>query len=398
MNYLLLSSSYVTLSDANAICTRNIALELINRGHNVSVISNCEKSFHEKKEISGIDVYGIQEGIHSYSLKFAQNKGVIWFYICRALWACLSIFTYPKSFGDKRSSEIFALAEKLIVSKKITHVIAFCHPYENIIALLKLKSKFGSRIKTISYHLDLLQYPNNNNKIVYSIKRNKFLKQFRKEITLLDRILLPENCFEDFKSFKIIKTGFPIFDKFLDVIPSGYNFSLDTINVSYIGSFDQYNRNPQYAIKLLRELSEFIKKDVLLHIWGNAPDNDFIQLLTSFPNVLYHGRIDNKYVNDIYLKSDFILNIGNKLTYQMLPSKIFQIFATGMPIINIVYHPKDSSLKYFSEYGNIFNIKAFDSEKPIKELANFMFNASKLGEISDFPEFTSSRICGYLEL
>lgn len=398
MNFLLLSSSYVDLSDANAICTRNLALELIKRGHNVSVISNCENSFYEKKEILGVDVYGVQEGLHSHSLKIARKKGPLWFLLCRVLWACLSLFTYPKSFRDKRPKEMFILAEKLIASKNITHVVAVCQPYANIVALLKLKSKYGSRIKAISYHLDLLQNPDNNNKLVYNIKRNKFLDQFQKEIELIDRILLPESCAEDFSSPKIIKTGFPVYEKALDVIPSEYTFSSETINISYIGAFDKNNRNPQLAIELFRELSDLVKKKVRLNIWGSSPDNEFTQLLSSYPNVFYHGRLDNKYVNDIYLKSDFILNIGNKLTYQMLPSKIFHIFATGMPIINLVQHPEDASLKYFREYGNNFNIKAYEQNMPIKELAVFVSNASKLSEIKDFIEFTSSRICGYLEL
>lgn len=398
MNFLLLSSSYVDISDANAICTRNLALELIKRGHNVSVISNCENSFYEKKEISGVDVYGVQEGLHSHSLKVARKKGPLWFLICRVLWACLSFFTYPKSFGDKRSKEIFDLAENLITSKNITHVVAVCQPYSNIVALLNLKSKYGSHIKTISYHLDLLQNPNNNNKFIYFIKRSKFLKQFQKEISLIDRILLPESCAEDFKSTKIIKTGFPVYEKLSDTISSEYNFPAETINVSYIGSFDKYNRNPLFVIELFRELTALIKKDVYLNIWGSSPDNEFTKLLTSYPNVLYHGRLDNKYVNDIYLKSDLILNIGNKLTYQMLPSKIFQIFATGMPIINVVQHPNDVSLKYFSEYGNNFNVKSFESARPVKELATFVSNASKLNKIKEFVEFTPSRISAYLEL
>ena len=67
-------------------------------------------------------------------------------------------------------------------------------------------------------------------------------------------------------------------------------------------------------------------------------------------------------------ESDFLLNIGNKIAYQMLPSKIFGMFATGKPIINVIGHPDDATMPYFSCYNNSIDIKEYEPSVNDEEL------------------------------
>ena len=55
-------------------------------------------------------------------------------------------------------------------------------------------------------------------------------------------------------------------------------------------------------------------------------------------------------------RADLLLNITNKNTINMLPSKIFQLFAAQKPILNFVKNRNDCSLPYFKKSMVTFNI------------------------------------------
>ena len=70
--------------------------------------------------------------------------------------------------------------------------------------------------------------------------------------------------------------------------------------------------------------------------------------------------IDNRYVKNLMNKSDFLLNLGNAVAYTMLPSKVFGMFATGKPIINVIAHPLDATLPFFERYNFSIDVKTFE--------------------------------------
>jgi hypothetical protein len=128
------------------------------------------------------------------------------------------------------------------------------------------------------------------------------------------------------------------------------------LNITYIGTLYPGNREPNYFLSLCEEVSKHI--NIRVHFWGNI--DKYISVIDSYEFAEYHGLIENCYVNYIMVKSDFLLNIGNKLAYDMLPSKVFGLFATGKPIINMVTHPLDATLPFFDRYDNSLNIKEYE--------------------------------------
>ena len=81
--------------------------------------------------------------------------------------------------------------------------------------------------------------------------------------------------------------------------------------------------------------------------------------------VEHHGLIDNLEVHSLLMKSDYLLNISNAILYRLLPSKMFAMFATGKPIINIVFNPNDSSIPFFKRYGNCLFVEMWKDVKDI---------------------------------
>ena len=63
----------------------------------------------------------------------------------------------------------------------------------------------------------------------------------------------------------------------------------------------------------------------------------------------YHGRVSKEEVSLYEKNADILINIMN--AYEaIVPSKIFELFATGKPILNFITQGDDGSLNYFNKY------------------------------------------------
>ena len=181
----------------------------------------------------------------------------------------------------------------------------------------------------------------------------------------------------------------------VEMHPCGLPFNKNDINISYIGSLSKDNRNPEPILKMIESVSILIKKRIVVHFWGSVGDTKAIIDRSRVAD--YHGNIENQYVSFIMSKSDFLLNIGNALAYDMLPSKVFGMFVTGKPIINYISHPQDVTIPYFERYNNSIDIKAFDfNQEKVDLLADYLnTNNTEPESTKDllFEDFTPAYIC-----
>lgn len=99
-------------------------------------------------------------------------------------------------------------------------------------------------------------------------------------------------------------------------------------------------------------------KTVKLHVWGKLSGVDF----SGLNNVEHHGMANVNEVPSILRNADFLLNVGNGITYKMIPSKIFQMFAAKKNILFCVRSDKDTSLPYFEKYGHVVIIKEYENK------------------------------------
>ena len=381
-NILILCSGYLDSTSANGVCSRNLAEYFISQGHNVWVIAVSPVEINTPINVNGVKVYGIPNASNVQSIDNAVNNassyGRFKLATYRVFWGMLAVFCYPRAVIRTRVNIVYKLSVDLIDTHNIDVVLATSFPYDSIEVGEKLKKKYDKRIRVVTFHFDLLFYPNNTNRIAYNYKRSRFLKAFKKECSVVDKVLLPETFKEEIKYKNVQKVGFPVYCDSYDCSASDLIFDPEYINISYIGTLDRTNRNPEQIIKCLDAIIRRYGLKIHLHIWGAIRGDDVVSMIGGYSFVKYYGSIDNQYVQDIYKKSDYLLNIANKMLYNLLPSKIFQFFYSGKPIINFVQNKNDVSLDYFNEYKNSINIFPNESHDWEVDLYRFIMAEHEL--------------------
>lgn len=388
---LLFASGYKYSGSANGICARNLVREYIRQGHDVFVIAVPHAGEKEMEVIDGAKVWFVKNEWLTRALGFLQKHRTnslwkLFHMLFSAFRAILLAPLYPNT-TRLRMNSMLRLSHQIIQKYDIDTVIGTCLPYDGITTAVALKKQFGDRLRVVTYHFDILSTPNNKLGIVYSYKEKLFAKAFAKEQNIVDKVFLPETAKGLHKnSTNIQYIGLPVYLSDNTYSEKGvFIFSNNVYNITYIGSLDIRNRSILPALRLITKLNADTKKKYILHVWGNLTDADTKKMIDDNTDIVqYHGLLDNDSVKPVLEASDFLLNISNLLLYRLLPSKIFTMFSTGKPIINIVNHPNDCSLPFFEKYGNVINIKASDIDSiNISPLSLFekKVNAEKLFEM-----------------
>lgn len=375
-NILYITSYFLPKASANGICIYNIAKQHIERGDSVFCI--CQKG-DEKKNfeiIDGINVYRVEDSWFAHFYKRNANKRgfsrLVYKLVHSLRNVCLIPF-YP-NVSPKRSKKVFKLADKLIRENDIDTVIGAFRPYEAIYTVHKLKKKYNEKLKCVSYYLDPL-WQKKNVKLGKNFYDKRSQSAQRKDLTLLDAVILPIKCKDDFEGTYGIHNNvgyvdFPLYVK-ENVEECEFEFDKSEISLAYVGSLDKSNRNPEALLRALRE----IKKEginIKLHIWGTVSDAK--EIISSYSDVAqYNGYIDYGYVKSLLCKADCLVSVSNKVVYDMVPSKIFQLFSTEKPIINLLSNEKDVSTEYFERYGDVCTLKAYgDTDSFAEQIKEFL--------------------------
>lgn len=362
---LIIGSDYMANTSANGICTNNIANELIKRGYDIYVLSEAYKNEILLKA-DHITVYGVKSTFFTKVLgKMKGSTGwrAFLLIVIRIVRGCITGVLFPNT-SPLRSRNIYKKAQEICEEYKIQFVISTYRPYEAVFAAVKLARK-NYNMFVCSYHLDLLSSPNTSNRILKKYKVWRAEKAFKKEQKNLNLILLPKSAYDlvnDKK--KTVFVDFPLYVPQTNNLFYDYKFDSSYINIVYIGSIDGKNRELEYLAKLLDHCNglKTLDRIIRVHIWGSVTDYHTNRIIESNKYIVYNGILENKYSNGIYEKGDFCLNLSNKITYQMVPSKIFQLFSVKKPILNIVENPNDYSLKYFSRSNYTLSLMAYNAD------------------------------------
>lgn len=362
MNILLIGSDYLSSLSSNGACMRNLSNEFIRRGHQVTVISSGVKDNLAGEIRDGVDVRTIRHPFFTLLDIYVQSKkGVLiklLFILARFLHGIIVFFSFPNT-AIRRTKRVTSMGTRLVNDKNIELVLCTSRPTDSIYAGMSLKKAFP-RLNVISYHFDILS--SNKKSFVSSYKRKKELCLLNQELSRLNKVLIPESA--DFKissSNKLKYIGFPMYIPSGDVSKSVYVFNKDYINICYIGSLDKNNRNIEYCIRLIEKVNDnMVFKPLFIHIWGRLMDPETAGLIEECKYTLYHGSLDSKDCGGVMEDSDYLLNIGNGVTFNLIPSKIFQLFASGRPIINIKRNPQDCTERYFEKYNDAITIKEYN--------------------------------------
>lgn len=371
---LILAREFAQGNNACGICLLNIAKEFVRRGDVVTVLSLKSAPQRFPYDLNGIKVIEIGEyWFTSLNTKWKQKPGIFYMLVFRFIYLLRLPFVfllYPR-ISRKQEKILLRKSEKIICEDGIGYVLGSFSPCETAYVPILIKKKYP-KITVVNYHLDPLLIPDNYSICINRFKYFKGTRFVKKELSVIDMLLAPDSTKGIIEHCKIKYVGFPLFFDNLSVVDSGFCKIENEITIIYIGTLDKSNRNIEFTINLLEKINDRIGEIVKLHIWGTLLDFETQQTVRDSNIVNYHGTIDNKYVPDLLLKSDFILNVSNLNSYNAIPSKIFQSFSTRKPILNIVKHPMDFSVRYFDKYPLALSIPEYDKELDLNDIIEFI--------------------------
>ena len=101
-------------------------------------------------------------------------------------------------------------------------------------------------------------------------------------------------------------------------------------------------------------------------------------------------------------QADILLNLGNAVDNQ-IPSKLFEYFATGRPILHLAAGSRDTALPYLARYPLALVLQSSEGATPqvIAALRSWLHqNAGKSMSFAQaaaiFPDFTPEAVAGGL--
>ena len=381
--FAFLTSEFYPMADANGVCVKNAADELIKRGCKVTVI--CEGK--GKNERAGkIDVIHIKDTLYKRLNAYTERKNNIFTRFMRKAFLCIrrvvlgliSPFTFP-NVSPMRSFSEYRVLEKLYKQEPFDCVIGTFRPYENIEAVNKFKIKHPE-VKSEIIYLDILDAKNPFGMLFDKYFRAMVEKSEKRTFDINDLILIPKSAEEKysgaeykFAGAKIRFFDFPLFTA--KTKKTGERKTGDTLNIVYAGSADGFNRNAEYFLEIAQKLRER-GESIMVSFYGSFSDRKIMQKYKDTDFVRFCGKILPNEVEKVLLDADFLLNLSNRVTYTMIPSKIFQMFSTCQPIINMVANEKDASLGYFAKYPAAVNIPEYEKnlETDVQKISEFMEN------------------------
>lgn len=370
--YLFICSDYLSSSDANGICVKNVVNEL-KKGGKVSVISESDNDgilYESEQEV----IYGVRRTSFSSFIKKHGESGLFAAAV-RIIRGSIAAINYP-NVSQGRSEKVYQLANRLVTNGDADIVVCVYRPFESLYAGMRLK-KAHTDIRVIGYHLDLLTEPNNTNPCIVAYKKLKANRFIQREIETFDRIILPKSMKRYTDHSKLCYADFPLFSLGNEQQASGFAFEKEYVNFAYIGSIDGCNREITYLLRILDGAQKKIGRPIRLNVWGNA-DQSVQQQIGESDIAQYHGLIDNTFTDDLLNNADFVVNLSNRNTYAMVPSKIFQLFSCRKPVLNIVESEQDAALPYFLQNSFACNVYAYLGElvSDVEKVSDFIMEYS----------------------
>lgn len=397
--YVFLTSKFMPAADANGICVYNLSKELVKDGHKVYVI--CEGINEEHYIFEEIEIYEVKPTLFSRlrektaaekSRKYELIKNIIM--VLRRIQKAFVFFIYP-NVSPSRASREYRILDAIGKRDKIDFLLGTFAPYDGVAATCKFKKKHPE-VKSSIVFWDILRSKNPFGKKLYKLWDFLCYRAEKKVFGINDKILIPKSgketyCASKYDGYKekIKYFDFPVFtDDFGTQRNVEDNFN-DDINITCVGTIDGENRNADYFLRIFKEIKSRYNINFKINIIGAFSDISTFEKYKKEPYVNFVGQVDFNSVPDYISSADYLVNLGNKITFDMIPSKIFQYFASCKPIINFIAHKDDKSFCYFTKYPSNLNIFEYENNiyEDISRVRNFISDKdivlSKFDEIEN---------------
>lgn len=245
-------------------------------------------------------------------------------------------------------------------------IIGVSFPFHTCTAIVKSKLN----VPFVYYQLDpYASHYLNNKRMIRLLEESNVCKR-------ASMIIMTDLIYRDYKN-NILKRylrrslvmGFPAIEQ-MDFKTRPRD---EQIRMLYLGTMYYDIRSPLAFLKLVYIIVNEgfnIRVDFVGPIEGTPSEevSHYLDLLKNY--VYYHGRVSAKNAKEWIERSDVLINIGNSIRNQ-IPSKLFEYFSSGKPIINCYKIDDCPSLQYTDRYPHCINIR--DNQDLDKELISHIY-------------------------
>ena len=414
---LFITGKYLPNPSANGVNVGYIIEELQRRGHNLVCISIRQIEGVPYEVLNETPIYNIKATKYGELLQLSKEGNLnVW--KCIYLW-WLTLLRKSKSVlimrkfpnvEPSQSKTAYRLACKLHEQNAFDCVIGVFRPFSGVAAAICMKRKYPNLLCG-AYYLDLISGSTKPlfapRKLYEKLCYEGEIKAFKE----LDFILMAkggESTYSDDKynsvNSKIRYIDFPVFNT--KTGKHSIDYDKTKVNLVYAGTLDKNYRNPTYMLQMMEKVNKQIS-GIVLHIYGRGNCGSIIKkykCVCSYQSI-EHGMVSHDYVLSAMQQADFLINISNS-TQNIVPSKIFELFSTGKPILNFISNKNDISKTYFDKYPSVCTLSEWDGvEKQVASLREFIlkekgkhYAIEELQEkfVENTPEFTVNIIEEYL--
>lgn len=383
--YVFITSEFMPSADANGICVYNISKELIKEGNKVYVI--CEGANEGHRYYEDIEIYEVKPTLYKHlTKKVAIKKNRVeqlkksLVLVLRRFRKLFVFFTYPNTAPERAKKE-YTILEDIWKRQKFDYLIGTFRPYESLESISNFKTNYPE-VKSVALFCDLLRTQNPFGNFFYKLYNSLCTRAENRILKVNDRILIPKSGkeFYDTDNFKAYKDKidyfeFPVFTEEFKIDVISKKDTHNYVNVTCIGTIDGENRSANYFLNLFEAVKDKSNVELKINIVGSFYDITTYEEFKNKSYINFIGQVDYKDIPRFIASADYLVNISNKTTYDMIPSKIFQYFASCKPVINFVAHKDDKSLCYFEDYPRSLNILEYNhqTKDDAEKIYDFIF-------------------------
>lgn len=354
MRIAIVCDNTTQYGDANLSICYNLAQAFQTCGHEVCILGHCVNADDPLEEV----VEGIQNYRFYYPIN-RINKEIFSVYdkdhsllrlaidlLRHPVTACVVLARVLAGYFPIER-EYVRLIKKLHTKKPLDVVIACGGAFQPVHAL--------ARCDIDSVRIGYLLDPHwKHRNALWYYKREEFYA-WRK----LDRIVVPkllEACYDDPElapyRHKLVAAEFPGIAQHFPV-ETEIRLDAGKTNLLFAGNFYENIRSPEYLLALLDAMDDHICLNILGGIYGNFSMETVahMQRLTDKGKLRVHGVVPAPQARTVMQHADVLINIGNTID-NMLPSKIFEYFSTGKPVVHIQKLTDCPCAAYMEKYEN----------------------------------------------
>lgn len=305
------------------------------------------------------------------------------------------------------SDECYQRIINQLSTKRYDALLVSHMPYDAVLAAVKAKRQFPD-VKLMLYELDPITYEIDKKR--KSFGRNLYFLRERAEKKTYDNcdIIIHMECNRTKYSAsrylkytdKSIFLDFPLVHNNAVSFRAAKEYNNEKIKLIYTGKLMTHFRSPEYLLKVIACLHEYVDVEASFYTNGNC-ESLIREYTDKYPFIYQKGFVDKNTLELAVDESDCLINIGNKIS-AMLPSKLLTYIETGKPILHVQNQKNDSCVEYLNRYSLSVIINEDDPvDESVRKIVEFIKNRynERLGSdyiidrfITNTPEYSAEQI------